>query len=428
MRVAYVLKMFPRLSETFILNEVLELERQGIALRIFSLKRPTDGVAHSEGARVRAPISYLPERLAQEPVRILRAQAAVFFQHPLAYVRTLARALPPRRGWALRRRLKRFVQACCLIEELGGVGHLHAHFATGPSRVALLAHRMTGVPYSVTTHAKDVHREGPRASAGLRAKLGPARFVVANSRYSAAHLRARLATAGAPRVLTIYNGINLDAFRWRQEEPAVPLILSVGRLVEKKGHAVLVQACRHLKEWRVGFRCEIVGAGPLGPELERLVRGNGLDEHVRLVGPLPHEDLGERYRRAMVFVLPCTVAADGDRDVLPNVLKEAMAVGVPVVTTRLAGIEELVADGETGLLVPAGDAWALARALERLLSDPSLRRRLAARARAVIEERFDRRITAAHLKGLFLEALSHAAARGAAAAAGPAAGVEVSYE
>ncbi len=406
-KIGYVVKMFPRLSETFIRNEILELERQGLALRIFSLKLPTEAEACFADGIVRAPITYLPGRVWREPFRVLRAQFGAFRRYPRGYLSTVMHVLRGRELRSLGRGLRRFCQTCCLVHEMAGVRHLHAHFATDPTRLASWARMICGVSYSVTTHAKDLYQENRMASPGLRYKLSHARFVITNSDYSAARLRASFNGEAPPKIFTIYNGLDPCSFPPRRGEPAQPIILSVGRLVEKKGFQVLLEACRILRDRRVRFNSEIIGSGPLKDTLQHSIEGLGLEATVRLRGQMPQHELRAHYLKSMIFALPCIVAANGDRDMLPNVLKEAMALGVPVVTTRLAGIEELVGDEESGLLVPASDSHALAEALERLLDEPALRARLAARARAVVEERFDLQANFARLRELLLEVIGN---------------------
>ena len=401
-RIGYVLKMFPRLSETFILNEILELERQGVPLHIFSLKRPADSVSHSQAKLVRSPITYLPERIYQAPGRVACGLSHVAFK----YRRNCRHML---RNLVRRFRLDRdlssfhaFCQVCCLIREMREIRHLHAHYANIPAKLALAVQRLTGASYSITTHAKDIFQDNPFASAKLQERMCRARFVVANSRFSAAHIQAGL--DGRGNIHTVYNGLNLEDFPLRKNGPREPLILSVGRLVEKKGFNVLIDACRILKERRVNFTCELVGTGRLSDAIKDRIRECEVGGFVKLVGPLPQEILRQHYERAAVFTLPCLVAADGDRDILPNVIKEAMAMGVPVVTTRLDGIEELVEHGASGWLVPPGDATALANALEQLLTNPPLAGSLSSQARKTIEQRFDRRDNVGQLKDLLLDA------------------------
>ena len=400
--IGYVLKMFPRLSETFILNEILELERQGVALRIFSLNRPVDSVLHTQTKLVRATVTYLPQRFWQEPVRLFLANILAWRRYPKTYCQSLIHLIRTRRTRRFADSLLRFCQACCLVREMKGVTHLHAHYANIPSKVALLVHRITGIPYSVTTHAKDLFLNAEITSPYLQERLRRARFVVANSSYSASQITANV--ADQPEVYTIYNGIDLDLFSLRSQEPVEPLILGVGRFVEKKGFGGLIDACQVLKQRGIRFQCELVGTGRLSDALKEKIESAGLRQQVRMVGPLAQEQLRAHYEHAMVFALPCKEAADGDRDILPNVIKEAMAVGVPVVTTRLAGIEELAEHAVTGLLIPPSNTTALAECLELLLTDVEFRQRLASQARKVIEDRFDRRLNFARLKELFLQA------------------------
>ena len=401
-RIAYVLKMFPRLSETFILNEVLEMEQQGLELHIFSLKRPADSVAHAQAKSVRAPVAYLPEKFFEAPLRICQALAHVSANYGRPWRRAMRHALRRARTDRDLDSLWTLCQACCLVREIGGIQHLHAHYANNPARLALMAHRLTGVSYSITTHAKDIFMGDPLRSPKLHERISRARFVVANSGFSAAHVRSHVPSQA--EIHTIYNGLHLETFPAREADSSEPLILSVGRLVEKKGFADLVSACRILKERRVRFTCELVGTGKLSQALKDQIRQSGVGDCVRMIGPLPQEVLREHYRRAMLFALACVESSDGDRDILPNVIKEAMAIGVPVVTTRLDGIEELIEDGVSGLLVPPRDPAVLASKLELLLGDAQLRKRLAIRGRIVIEERFDRRSNFARLKTLLVNA------------------------
>ena len=403
--IGYIIKMFPRLSETFILNEILELEQQGMALRIFSMKHPTEAVAHQRAKAVRAPISYLPEKFSDAPLRILSAQCHVWRRFPGAWRRQLRNAVRRTRNEGDWSDLISFFQAGCVVKELGSIRHLHAHYANVPAKLALLVQRLSGCSYSITTHAKDIFQNDPFASPKLLERMGRARFIVANSQYSADHIRAGL--TGQGEVHVVYNGLDLESFPPRKTQPESPLLLGVGRLVEKKGFSDLVEACGILKKRGVKFSCEIVGTGAGSNQLKEQIRNQAVGDCIRLVGPLPQEVLREHYERAMVFVLPCVRAKDGDRDILPNVIKEAMAVGVPVVTSRLEGIEELVEDEVSGLLFEPGNVASLANKIERLLIEPQLRQELARSARSVVEQRFDRRGNFSRLKSLLLEPHEH---------------------
>lgn len=397
--IAYLLKMYPRFSETFVLAELLELERQGVRLHIFSLKKPDDGVFHADVARLRARVTYLPESVLLD----LRAYAAphreLFARDPRRYAGALATAVAQRRRTAV----KHFLRAGFIAPHLQrhGITHVHAHFASAPAAVALHLHRLTGASYSFTAHAKDIYIDGTDNEA-LRAKLRAARFVVTVSDFNRRHLSG---LAGSGGIVRIYNGLDLDRFApngVHRDDP--PLVLAVGRLIEKKGLADLVRACALLRGRGCSFRCTIVGKGPLEAELRALVRALGVEDVVELAGPQPREQLLELYRRASVFAAPCIVGSDGNRDGLPTVLVEAMALGVPVVSTDVTGIPELVEDGRTGLLVPQRAPEALADAIGRLLDDRPGAARLAAAARTRVERDFDLHVNVAQLRSLLEEA------------------------
>jgi colanic acid/amylovoran biosynthesis glycosyltransferase len=390
--IAYILKRYPRLSETFILNELLELERQGITLRIFSLREPNDGIFHREVELVRARVTYIPWRRV---LAIARAHARVFRRSSARYWEALALALRRRRFLSV----KHFLKAAVIADHVqrDGVRHIHAHFASTGAAVALDVHRLTGVPYSFTAHAKDIYRHDLDID-HLRMKLDQARFAVTVSDYNQRHL-ARL---GGRQVVRIYNGLDLRRFQSNgaaSDEP--PLVLAVGRLIEKKGFDVLIRACAVLRADGVGFRCLIVGKGELADDLQRLVSALDLDQHVELAGPLPREKLLELFPRASVVAAPCVVGSDGNREGLPTVLTEAMALKVPVVATPVTGIPELVEDERTGLLVPERDPAALAGAIRRLIDEPETARRLAEAGRARVERDFDLHANVRELRTLF---------------------------
>ena len=399
--IGYLLKMYPRFSETFILNELLELERQGTRIHIFSLKRPDDGLFHADVARLNARVTYVPESVSRAPSPFAAAHREAFASDPRRYLSALGVvARRPRRAT-----LKHFLRAGYVAPLLRryGIGHVHAHFASTAASVALHLHRLTGVPYSLTAHAKDIYRDGIDRGQ-LATKLLSARFAVTVSDYNEAYLE-RLAPGS--RVVRIYNGLDLERFVANGRRPAEPpLVLAVGRLVEKKGFAVLIRACALLRDRGRSFRCVIVGKGPLESELRDLIETLGLRDRVELSGPLPQEQLLELYPRATVVVAPCVVGSDGNRDGLPTVLIEAMALGIPVVATTVTGIPELVEDGRTGTLAPPADPARLADAVERVLAEPAAMSALAEAGRKRIERNFDIRRNVERLRTFFDEPLS----------------------
>lgn len=395
--VGYVLRKFPVLSETFILNEILALEALGVPVHVFSLERPNDPRFHDDLPRLRAQVSYAPDLL--DPENLWKHNARARKSFGVRYFRALGYAM----GQGSMSLVWRVLQAAFVANEAKRLKlvHLHAHFATRPTSVAFLASRLTGIPYSFTAHAMDIYKRELRLEA-LARKVEHARFVVTVSDYNKAHLE-REAGAAPAKVLRVYNGIDLQRFAPNGGPPSRGpfTLLCVARLVEKKGHRVLLDACALLRDRGVPFRCLLVGKGKLRSEVQEQMWALDLAERVELLGPLTQSEVRQRYHEAHAVVLPCLIAADGNRDGLPVSIVEALASGVPVVTTPVTGIPEVVRDGHNGLLVPPGDAAALADALERLIRDPVLYERLRAGARPSVEGAFDLADSARALTRLF---------------------------
>ncbi len=388
--VAFIVKGYPRLSETFIAQEIRALERRGLEIRLFSLRLPTDPATHPIHGEIRASVVYLPEYLRTEPRRVLTAWRAVrrsagYRQAFAAWLRDLARDRTPNR-------IRRFGQALVLANELGDdVGWLHAHFLHTPASVARYAAMIRSLPWSVSAHAKDVWTIPDWE---IREKLQDCRWAVTCSAVNARRLGPL--APGADRVTLVYHGLDLARFppprRARPprtgtdaEDPVI--ILSVGRLVEKKGYDVLIDALGRLPSvlhWRLVH----IGGGPLLETLKARARRAGIADRIRWLGPLPQDEVLARYRAADLFVLAMRIARDGDRDGLPNALMEAQSQGLACVASRLSAAPELIDDGETGLLVPAEDADALARALGRVIQSPALRQRLGSAAMRRIHAAF----------------------------------------
>lgn len=419
--VAYVMNGFPRLSETFIAHEIHQLERSGLALRLYVVKRENEPQVHPVVAAIRAPLTYLPgvsslsgrslpAWLRDNLPTFWRAHAALALRHPWRYAATLASAAALTwRHWPRKVFVKEFLQAGEIAQAVlgeGDVAHLHGHFCHGVATITWFASRLAGIPFSFTAHAKDIYQAELNPGRLLERKLGAARFVATCTCANAAVLQAR-----HPRpheVHTVYHGLDTSYFSPAPRPPAdgVPEILSVGRFVEKKGFDQLVEACALLHARGLRFRCTIVGErGDALEPVMALIARRGLHEVVRLRSAMPQDRLREVYRDAQVFALPCQVMEDGDRDGFPNVLAEAMAMGVPVVSTAISGIPEMIDDGVHGLLVPPRDAAALAEALHLLLTDAKRHARLAHAARERICERFDSSRTTLALRDLFLAAL-----------------------
>jgi len=403
MKIAYVVSLFPKISETFILREILEVRALGHDVTILSLKREQEGFAHEEAAPLLASTLYpaTPLRLvgsvmfflARRPLALLRITGRIVLDHaghPVLLAKNLA-LVPAALGFA------RSLRA-------GKVDHIHAHWATYPATVAWIISRLEGIPYSVTGHAHDLYLPNPM----LERKIRDAAFFATISEFNRALLIQRFGPAVLEKVRLVRCGLPLSDFTFGAERAGGPregaLIVSVGRLVDYKGFDVLIRALARLRDGRRPIRLLIVGEGPERPALERLIARLGLAGDVTFAGGLTQSQVREAIAGADLFALACVKGRDGQQDGIPIVLMEAMALGVPVISTKLSGVPELVVDNKTGILVAPGDEEHLAAGIDRLLTDEPLARRLRSAAREMVEKEFDVRRWAARLADGFAAA------------------------
>jgi glycosyltransferase involved in cell wall biosynthesis len=383
LRVAFILKGYPRLSETFIAQEIAALERRGLDILIVSLRRPTDTRRHAVHEEIRAPVAYLPEYLFLEPIRVFRAWLKIrkiqsYKKTRLLWLKDVVRDPTPNR-------IRRFGQALVLAAELPvDITRLHAHFLHTPASVTRYAAMLLGLPWTGSAHAKDIWTIPEWEK---REKLASCEWLVTCTAANRDHLAA-LAPPG--RVELVYHGVDLSRFKPGNTPPRAAdpvVILSVGRLVEKKGTDVLLEALARLPP-SLNWKFVHVGGGPLKRALERRARTLGISERVTWRGSLTQDELLIEYRNADLFALASRVARDGDRDGLPNVLAEAQMQALACVATRVSAIPELVRDAQTGLLVEPNDPDALARALETLIKSPARRRALGLAGQSRVIESF----------------------------------------
>jgi glycosyltransferase involved in cell wall biosynthesis len=429
--VAYVLKGYPRLSEVFIASEIYRLEREGIPIRLYVLKRREEEHHHPVVERIAARPKYLPDAssLREQPFLPWLRQNLPSFSAPLrrtlrrrprgvlrAAAAAAAQSVRARRTrWSAPRKLyvKEFLRATALADALldePDVRHLHAHFAHGTTTVTWLAAMITGASFSFTGHAKDVWSPSLNPAGLLRRKLLAASFAVTCTEANRRHLQGVAPEATVHRV---YHGLNADFAALLSSSNGRPdpaegrlRLLAVGRLVPKKGFDVLLRACALLVEAGADVELELVGEdGEQGPALRRLASSLGLDGRVRFRGPRTQAELLAAYRSAWMLCAPSRIVGDGDRDGIPNVIAEAMASGLPVIATSVSGIPELVEDGVSGLLVPPDDPGALAGAVARVARDRKLARRLGEAGRSAVGERFDGDRLARELASLFRKTL-----------------------
>ena len=432
-QIGYILKGYPRTSETFITNEIRLLEKMGVGLSIFSVKKLEGQKNHAMVKDIKAPVTYLPQADPLSETRFSRwiidnvpkfsaSHVLLLKKKPLAYLKAflecLVMSFQYRNGffeWPREVFFKEFLQAGYIanaVMESGQIQHLHAHFCHGSTTIAMFASRMSGIPFSFTAHAKDIYLKELNPGNLLQKKMRRAEFLVTCTGANEEHLQ-RLAPKGT-KIHKIYHGLDTNLFaNSTQDSPKIsneniPIVLSVGRLVEKKGFDYLIKACAVLKERGRRFKCQIVGGGDSYTEtLVRLIKDLGLEDTVNLHGAVTQEELRKIYQQATLFALPCLVVDNGDRDGIPNVLVEAMAMRVPVVSTDISGIPELIDNDVNGLLVPEKNALAMADAIERLLINPELRQQLGDAGRDRVCKDFDSQVTTLDLKDLFISQLAN---------------------
>ncbi|OHB78894.1 MAG: hypothetical protein A2V98_01580 [Planctomycetes bacterium RBG_16_64_12] len=422
LRVAYVMSRFPKISETFVLYEILAVEQAEVAVELYPLQREKTSVMHPEAV----PLVERAHFTGWLSVAMIRTHLHYLGRKPWLYLATLWTLL-----WSNLGSLRYFAGAVAFFPKAvflarhmarHGIAHVHAHFASHPAAVAYVVHRLEGIPFSFTAHGSDLHRDRHM----LREKVARACFVVAISEYNRRLILDDCGPQAAGKVHVIHCGVDTRQFRPRRQavdsrQQAVgsglstlhsllctlycgagPFsILSIGTVHEVKGQTILADACRILKERGLAFRLHFVGDGPDLSRLRRHVEQIGLADRVAFHGRKTRQEIIELLGGADVLAAPSVPTRDGRREGIPVVLIEAMASGVPVVASRLSGIPELVEDGVNGLLVPPRDAQALAETLARLADDPVLRRELAEAARRRVEHDFDQQVSAAALAARF---------------------------
>lgn len=386
-QLAYLFERFPAFTKTFCAREVAELYRQNYRIPVFSIRRPND----------ERPLNIPLDEVA---IHYLPDSNSPFFKIP---TRWAARRFTDYWQKEVDSRDKhRFFEAIYLGNRLQkrGVKHLHVHFAGMAARTAWWIKKLFGITYSFTGHANDIFVEKPDQRVPLKSLVAEARFVVTVSDYGVGYLRSQFPFA-ANKIYRVYNGINLAQFIPAEPATQPVRIISVGRLIPKKGYAELVEACSLLNKQGLDFRCTIVGGGPEHLPLRQLIEARGLNTVVDLAGPKSQIEIVELLAQSQIFVFPARQDETGDQDNLPTVLVEAMASGLPVVASGIAGIPEIITDRINGILVPQQSPGALASAIRSLLLDPQKRRSLGASGLNTAREKFNLATTVQELIGIF---------------------------
>jgi colanic acid/amylovoran biosynthesis glycosyltransferase len=388
-KLGYLFERFPAFTQTFCARELAELYRQGISPPVYSIRRPTEARPANIPLE-NIPIYYLPDTNSLE------------FK-----IRT--KLIPPRlkdlwSGSGDLRDKGRFREAVYLGQRLkkAQVSHLHVHFAGLASRTAWWIKRLFGITYSFTGHANDIFCPKPEQRVGLADLLREALFVVVVSDFGANWLQ-RSFPESAHKIQRVYNGLDLSVFKPATQEAEPVRLLSIGRLIEKKGFKFLIEACRLLRSSGFSFVCQIVGEGPEHDHLQEAIQVSQLSDIVRLRGALPQTEIVELLSQSSIFVFPGVHDSAGDTDNLPTVLIEAMASSLPIVATNVAGIPEIVQHDENGILVPEKDPAQLADAIRTMAGNAALRERFGRASRRIAEEKFALINTVGHLKKLFAQ-------------------------
>jgi glycosyltransferase involved in cell wall biosynthesis len=381
----YIIGTYPGLTTTFIDREIHALQQQGVQVRVISIRKPHTILSLDQEELQKITTYLIPTSV----LKFIAAHLRFVFQKPGIYFGTLLELIKnPHPDFI--NRLKTIlhfaegVYAASLISA-HSCDHLHAHFIDRASTVALVASRLLSLPYSVTAHANDIYINPIL----LPLKLSLASFVATCTNYNRQHLQEIVHLNG--KLHCLYHGLDVDAYTPSTDhsKDIIPTIISVGQLKEKKGFQYLLQACQILKSKDFIFHCLIIGEGNLRQELERQIHELSLENFVTLRGALPHESVIQEYQHSTLFVLPCITGSDGDRDGIPNVILEAMAMQLPVISTQHSGIPEVIKSGVNGLLVPPADADSLAYAIASLIDDPYLRTQLGRRGRQTVTKQFN---------------------------------------
>lgn len=385
MKLAYLFDRFPSFTRTFCLREIQGLQYHGLNPLIVSLQNPKDELVHESITSVH----YLPEAH--------QIKNQFFKKENLNKKRKKIL-----RNWGEKGDKQRIYEAGYIGQLLkqNRIRHIHAHFAGTAARTAYWIKKLYGIPFSFTAHANDFfcHSDYPVTLDDL---FTNASFIVTVSDFSVSELQKRFPQS-SKKIHRVYNGIDLNQFPVTQPQNNPRLLLSIGRLIEKKGFTPLIEACAILKSGGLTFRCEIIGEGPLEQILQQQIQQHHLQNEVQLLGPQSQLFILEKLQKSYLFVLPCVTESDGGKDNLPTVIVEAMACGLPIVSTHLAGVPEMVIHELNGLLVEEKNVSQLATALEALLKNPEQVAQLGKKSRQLAEEKFSLTITTQQLKNLFL--------------------------
>lgn len=397
----YILKGYPRISETFISNEILLLEKLGFTLRLFPMRHPRESFSHPSVKEISARIDYLPTELQLDFCRLWSTNCFLAAKHPKRFLRALRYIRQGENPSNSLATLKHLLQGGYLCNHFlldGSVDHLHGHFAHSPTSVTLFASILSGLPFSFTAHAKDIYTSKP---AKLRRKIDRAQFVVTCTGHNKEYLEKLAPNNSIER---IYHGIDLSLFNGNHTNaPLRPpyKILTVARMTAKKGLPTIYKGLALLKERGLPFHHTLIGEGDDRPEIEDLISSLNLESHCSLMGTRTHDEVLRQFRMSNLFVLGCEIAKNGDRDGIPNVLVESLAMGVPAIATTVSAIPEILLNRQTGITVAPKSPKEIFYAMEEMLTDHNLRNHVIKHGQTYVRENFDNSLWIHRLAKLF---------------------------
>ncbi len=403
----YILKGYPRISETFISNEILLLEKLGFRLHLFPMRHPRESFCHKSVEQIRAEVTYLPTELVTDFFRLILPNIFLAAKRPANYGKALKMAGKRYRRTGKTATFKHLFQAGFMVNNFllqrPDITHLHGHFAHSPTSVTMFGALLAGLPFSFTAHAKDIYTSNREQ---LREKIAMADFVVTCTQHNANYLREIAGTVTTP-IHCIYHGIDLHLFNGpgaRRETHPPYRLLTVARITEKKGLPTLYQALNHLRKRGLEFQHTLIGDGDDREVILSLIKELQLDDVCRWLGTQTHDEVLRQFKESDLFILGCEIAQNGDRDGIPNVLVESLAMGVPAVSTTVSAIPEILLNGSTGLTVQPSDDLAMADGIEKLLTDPDLRKQIIDKSQDFVTKNFDNKRWVLQLADIFRKA------------------------
>ncbi|MBI9077041.1 MAG: glycosyltransferase family 4 protein [Desulfatibacillum sp.] len=385
-----ILKGYPRISETFISNEILLLEKMGFKIHLISMRHPRESFCHDSVKQIQAPVDYLPQTLWQPMAIFLRHNIPLALERPGVYFKALGLAFKRFLRTKKSATFKHLLQAGYVVHKVlpqSGIVHLHSHFAHSPTSVAMFTSMLSGLPFSFTAHAKDIYTSDERQ---LAEKIRLAQYVVTCTEYNRQHLQ-KVALDGRTPIYRIYHGIDVDFFSdaASTRKPAPPYkLFTVARMTSKKGLPTVYRALKILNDRGIEFEHTLIGDGDDRDEILSLIKELGLENKAKCLGTQPHGVVLEHFRNSDLFVLGCEVAKNGDRDGIPNVFLESMAMGVPVVGTNVSAIPEVLQHRKTGLVVAPKSPESMADAMMEILTREDLRNRVKEKALELVSKEF----------------------------------------